>query len=137
MWRSRAAERAPALERIDPLPFRDELREVHRSALGAGALSDLWASRRLPEHVTRDDFAFLVARGGDEIAGFGYGYRGSRGEWWTDHVATALREELSAAWIAPPHFEVVELHIRPSWQRRGLGTALLEALLDGQPYPQA
>ena len=47
---------------VDPLPLRAELREVHRSALGAGALSDEWAATRLPAHTTRDDFVFLVAR---------------------------------------------------------------------------
>jgi ribosomal protein S18 acetylase RimI-like enzyme len=137
MWRSKAAERTPTLERVDPLPLRDELREVHRSALGAGALSDQWVSRRLPGHVGRDDFAFLVARRRDEIEGFAYGYRGVRGQWWTDHVAEALGHDLAAVWVDRPHFEVVELHVRPSWQRRGLGTALLDTLLDAQPYAQA
>jgi ribosomal protein S18 acetylase RimI-like enzyme len=131
------AEPAPTLAYVDPLPLRDELREVHRSALGVGALSDEWASRRLPAHVRREGFGFLVARSGEEIAGFAYGYRGSRGEWWTDHVAGALGEELCAAWVDPPHYEVVELHVRPPWQRHGLGTALLEALLDVQPYTRA
>jgi len=40
------------------LPLRAELREVHRAALGAGALSDEWAARRLPEHTERDGFVF-------------------------------------------------------------------------------
>ena len=40
-----------AIEQLDPLPLRAELRDVHRSALGAGALSDEWAAERLPEHT--------------------------------------------------------------------------------------
>ena len=37
--------------------------------------------------LQRDDFVFLVARDGCELAGFGYGYTGAYGHWWTEHVA--------------------------------------------------
>ena len=82
----------PALtvEQVDPLPLRAELREVHRAALGAGALSDDWAANRLAAHVQRDDFVFLVARGGTELAGFGYGYTGAYEQWWTERVARSF-----------------------------------------------
>ena len=130
---------APALiiEEVDPLPLRSELRDVHRAALGAGALSDDWAETRLPAHVQRDDFVFLVARGGAELAGFGYGYTGSYRQWWTEHVARALTAAQREQWLDPPHFEVVELHVRPSWQRRGAGSALLAQLLSRQPHDRA
>lgn len=110
---------------------------MHRSALGAGALSDEWADTRLPEHVERDDFVFLVAREGDEIAGFGYGYTGAAGHWWTERVLLALTGEQREAWLDPPHFEIVELHVRPSQQRRGIGSALLARLLTRQPHDRA
>jgi ribosomal protein S18 acetylase RimI-like enzyme len=123
------------------------LREVHRSALGAGALSDEWAATRLPAHTTRDGFIFLVAREGDElagseitrseIAGFGYGYTGSSGQWWTDRVERALTAAQREEWIDPPHFEIVELHVKPSHQRRGVGSALLAQLLTRQPHDRA
>jgi ribosomal protein S18 acetylase RimI-like enzyme len=45
--------------------------------------------------------------------------------------------ETRARWLQPPHFEVVELHVRPEDQRRGLGTQLLDALLEGLPHAQA
>jgi GNAT superfamily N-acetyltransferase len=76
---------------------------VHRSALGAGALSDEWARDRLPAHTERSDFLFLV------------------------------REE----WLDQPHYEIVELHVRPAWQRRGIGSALLAQLLTRQPHDRA
>jgi ribosomal protein S18 acetylase RimI-like enzyme len=110
---------------------------VHRSALGAGALSDEWASTRLPEHTTRDGFVFLVAREGNEIAGFGYGYTGSSGRWWTDHVRRSLTAAQRTEWIDAPHFEIVELHVKPSQQRRGIGSALLAQLLTRQPHDRA
>jgi ribosomal protein S18 acetylase RimI-like enzyme len=110
---------------------------VHRSALGAGALSDEWAATRLPAHATRDDFVFLVAREADEIVGFGYGYTGSSGQWWTDHVEQSLTVAQRAEWIEAPHFEIVELHVKPSQQRRGVGSALLAQLLARQPHDRA
>ncbi|HUK98512.1 MAG TPA: GNAT family N-acetyltransferase [Gaiellaceae bacterium] len=125
------------IDAVDPLPLREGLRDVHRAALGAGALSDEWANERLPRHVTREGFVFLVARDGEAISGFGYGYTGSYGQWWTDHVARALTGEQRADWLDRPHYEVVELHVRPSAQRRGIGSALLAQLLSRQPHRRA
>jgi ribosomal protein S18 acetylase RimI-like enzyme len=110
---------------------------VHRAALGAGALSDEWARDRLPRHAERDDFVFLVAREGGRVIGFGYGYTGAYGQWWTEHVAGALTDDQRAVWLDPPHFEIVELHVRPSSQRRGIGSALLAQLLSRQPHDRA
>jgi ribosomal protein S18 acetylase RimI-like enzyme len=110
---------------------------VHRAALGAGALSDDWARDRLPLHASRNDFIFLVAREHGEIAGFGYGYTGSYGQWWTECVARSLTVAQRAEWLDPPHFEIVELHVRPPSQRRGLGSALLAQLLTRQPHSRA
>jgi ribosomal protein S18 acetylase RimI-like enzyme len=126
-----------SVDAVDPLAHVDQLREVHRSALGVGAVSDEWAREQLPRHTTRDDFVFLVARDGDEIAGFAYGYTGGHGQWWTDRVALALTPEQRAEWLDPPHYEVVELHVRPAWQRHGVGSALLAHLLTRQPHDRA
>lgn len=119
---------------MDPLPLRAELREVHRAALGAGALSDEWADTRLPEHARRPDFLFLVAREGEQVVAFVYGYRGEYGTWWTERVARALGDDARTEWLDVPHYEVVELHVHPSRQRHGLGSALLEELVARQPY---
>ncbi len=110
---------------------------MHRSALGAGALSAEWARDRLPVHAGRRDFVFLAARVEDELVGFAYGYTGEYGQWWTDHVAEALSHGLREQWLDPPHYEVVELHVRPRFQRRGIGSALLARLLSRQPHDRA
>jgi len=110
---------------------------VHRSALGAGALSDEWAAKRLPEHRERTDFVFLAARAGDEVVGFAYGYTGAYGQWWTESVARSLSAGQREEWLDVPHYEVVELHVRPTWQRRGIGSALLAQLLTRQPHDRA
>jgi ribosomal protein S18 acetylase RimI-like enzyme len=110
---------------------------VHRSALGAGALSDDWARERLPLHAEREDFLFLVARENSELVGFGYGYTGAYGQWWTESVARSLTAAQRADWLDPPHFEIVELHVRPSSQRQGHGSTLLAQLLTRQPHDRA
>jgi GNAT superfamily N-acetyltransferase len=110
---------------------------VHRAALGAGALSQEWAEERLPRHATRDGFVFLAAREEGRLVAFGYGYSGAYGQWWTDHVARALTAAQRAEWLDPPHFEVVELHVRPRSQRRGIGSLLLAQLLSRQSHDRA
>jgi ribosomal protein S18 acetylase RimI-like enzyme len=122
------------VQEVDPLPLRDQLREVHRSALGAGALSDDWANERLPVQAGRDDFVFLVAREQDQVIGFAYGYTGAYGQWWTENVARSLTAAQRAEWLDAPHYEVVELHVHPSRQREGIDSTLLAQLLTRQPH---
>ena len=111
---------------------------MHRAALGPGALSDEWAADRLPRHVEREGFVFLVARALDEsIAGFAYGYDGARGHWWSEQVARSLSVAQRADWLDPPHYEVAELHVLPAAQRRGIGSTLLAYLLTRQPHDRA
>ena len=106
---------------------------MHRAALGAGALSDEWAHDRLPAHVEREDFVFLVAREAGELTGFGYGFTGAHGQWWTDRAAKVLDPEVAAAWLGG-HFELVSIGVVPACRGRGLGRDLLRAVTDGLPH---
>ena len=80
---------------------------------------------------------FLLARDEGRPVGFGYGYSGAYGQWWTESVARALDGAQRARWLDPPHFEVVELHVRPARQRAGIGSLLLAQLLSRQPHDRA
>jgi GNAT superfamily N-acetyltransferase len=64
------------------------------------------------------------------LVGIAYGQPGSRGQWWHDTVSAALGEALAAEWMSDC-FEIVELHVLPEYQGRGLGRSLLRLLLDG------
>jgi ribosomal protein S18 acetylase RimI-like enzyme len=108
-----------------------------------GELRLLWpeASRQrldeiLPRHARREGFRAVIARGGDgRLAGFAYGYRGAAGQWWHDLVAAALGPDGAARWLAPGHFEFVELHVRRDLWGRGVGGALHDALLAPESGP--
>jgi ribosomal protein S18 acetylase RimI-like enzyme len=84
----------------------------------------------LPRHATRKAFSFVAARVDDgALVGFAYGYEGGPGEWWHDLVAAALRADQRADWLAPGHFEFVELQVAPELEGKGIGGALHDALV--------
>jgi len=123
---------------LDPFARLDEVYEIYRLALeGEVPPLDDFRELQLARHAARDDFVFLGATDGDELVGIAYGYTGDYGQWWTDNVGAALDEATRREWLDPPHFEVVELHVHPDHQRRGIGKALLDELLARQPRDRA
>ena len=112
------------------------------------ALEELWvevwpATRRdrldeiFVRHAGRTGFRAVVARQADSIVGFAYGYLGGPGQWWHDRVAAAMSREQRERWLRPGHFELAELMVRPAARRRGLGTALHDAVLADLTSPTA
>ena len=94
-----------------------------------------WRDETLPTHATRPGFRLVLAQS-PEIVGFGYGYTGEPGQWWTDRVARLVPAAQLDGWLGG-HFEVVELAVRPAHQRRGIGAALMDCLLAGLPHRAA
>ncbi|GAA5156702.1 hypothetical protein GCM10023340_45260 [Nocardioides marinquilinus] len=102
-----------------------------------------WREAVWDRHVARDGFrlAVAVADGSDgsdgsdggSLDGFGYGYTGEHGQWWTDQVARTLPRDVATAWLGG-HFELVSIGVLPRARRRGLGRALMRALVDGVPH---
>jgi GNAT superfamily N-acetyltransferase len=135
--------RAPAghVGPIDPFAALDDVFAIYCAALEAppaAVETKRWRDEALPRHATRRDFVFLGARQpSGELAGIAYGYTGEAGQWWNDRVAAALDETTRREWLDPPHYEVVELHVRPDAQRRGIGSLLLDELLRTQPHDRA
>ncbi len=103
-----------------------------------------WNDDLFTRHATRSGYRLVVAVDGSAvavdgsavavdgsaIAGFGWGYIGERGQYWTDLVCDALPGSVTEEWVGG-HFEFVELAVAPQYRRRGLGRLLHDTLLDG------
>jgi len=80
-------------------------------------------------HLRRPRFRAVATLDDDEtLMGFGYGYHSEPGQWWHDQVRAALPKADRQGWL-PSCFEIVEMHVRPAVQGRGLGEAQLRELL--------
>jgi ribosomal protein S18 acetylase RimI-like enzyme len=70
------------------------------------------------------------------VIAFAYGFRGADGQWWHDVVRSGITaaggENAAAAWLADT-FEIAEVHVRPEYQRQGIGRAMLLSLTAGCP----
>jgi GNAT superfamily N-acetyltransferase len=66
--------------------------------------------------------------GSGTVIAFAYGFHGDSGQWWHDLVRSALMARSGPAAVSrwlDDSFEVAELHVRPQYQRRGIGRRLL------------
>lgn len=75
--------------------------------------------------------------GSEVMVGIAYGYRGAGDQWWNQQLRTGLRlagrsrTEVDA--LTADYFELTEIHVHPSVQGRGVGSALLHHLLADRP----
>ena len=113
----------------DLLRRLDDVVAVYGEAMGYRA--ELLQTRRgyIGAHVRRPGFRAVATLTDDgRLAGFGYGYTSSGGQWWHDQVRSALDAPGRRTWLADC-FEVVELHVRPAAQGHGIGSGQLRSLL--------
>lgn len=94
---------------------------------------ETWREVVWGRHRRRDGFRWVQARDGDELVGFGYGYPGDHGQWWTDHARLALAPALAETWLGG-HFEVVSIGLLGRVRSEGLDRRVLRALTDDVPH---
>ncbi|MFE9928090.1 GNAT family N-acetyltransferase [Streptomyces sp. NPDC005533] len=86
---------------------------------------------RAGRQSTRDGFRMILARAGDELVGFTYGYRlPADTGWWK-----ALEEPPGDAFVEENGrrtFNVAELAVRDAWRRQGIAAALHRLLIADQ-----
>jgi GNAT superfamily N-acetyltransferase len=92
-----------------------------------------WRTGIWDRHTVRQGFRLARAYDGHRLVGFGYGYTGERGQWWTDQAARVLGDEVTAEWLGG-HFELVSIGVLEDARGTGVGGALLERLTDGLPH---
>lgn len=115
----------------DFAPWLDDVVAVYAAAMRPPP--DQISGRRpiAERHLTYPGFRAYLAQEGDRLVGFCYGFHGETGQWWHDAVFRALakargRDE-ARAWLEDT-FEVAELQMRPSHQKRGIGRRLITTL---------
>jgi GNAT superfamily N-acetyltransferase len=88
-------------------------------------------------HTERRDLRAVAAVEPDgRLVGVTYALPGRPGQWWHDVVTDALDAADAEYWLGDC-LEIVELHVLPSHQGRGIGRALLRELVSGVPHRTA
>lgn len=127
----------------DMLTRMPEALRIYVHAMGYPRGTETSRAPMWAEHVHRPGWRAVAALrtgpggelGGGELVGVGYGYRGGRGQWWSEEVRSGL---LGARWqpgdvenLLTGCFELTELHVSPDAQGQRCGERLLAALLAG------
>lgn len=103
------------------------------------------AGRRsiMERHAGNPAFRAVIAMTNGErgqVIAFAYGFSGASGQWWHDVVragiTVAVGARAASAWLADS-FEIAEVHVRPEFQRRGIGRSMLLRLTAGCPHRTA
>jgi ribosomal protein S18 acetylase RimI-like enzyme len=117
-------------------PLAEEVFGVYDAVFGDHPDLAEWRSELFDKHRVRDSFRLAVARDGERLVGFAWGYVGRRGQYWSDWLVRELPAEVTETWVGG-HFEFVELAVLEDSRRHGLGRRLHDVLLDGVPSDRA
>jgi GNAT superfamily N-acetyltransferase len=108
--------------------------DVHEADPERAARDRTMHARR---HAERRDLRAVAALTSDDtLVGITYALPGHPGQWWHDVVADALPAPVAQHWL-DDCLEIVELHVLPSHQGRGIGRELLRELLRDAPQRTA
>ncbi len=86
-------------------------------------------------HSERPGFRAVAVHVDGALAGFAYGYEEQAGGWWRTRVEPAMQRAGEASLLGDA-FTLVELHVRPTLQRNGIGRVLVRDLLAGLANPR-
>ena len=111
----------------------DQLWPVYDAVFGDHPSESAWREAVWDRHRVRSGFRLARAYDGDGLVGFGYGYTGEPGQWWTDRARTALAPAVGRAWLGG-HFELVSLGVLDRARRAGVGRSLMRALVRDLPH---
>ncbi|MEV6413921.1 GNAT family N-acetyltransferase [Kribbella sp. NPDC051718] len=118
----------------DALGLARDIWPLYQEAFGDFDTFDHWRTDLYERHAARDGYRLVTAVddsavGDSAVVGFGWGYTGQRGQYWSDLVCEALPAVITDEWVGG-HFELVELAVLPAYRGRGIGRALHDKLLE-------
>jgi ribosomal protein S18 acetylase RimI-like enzyme len=85
----------------------------------------------ITEPSEREGYAALVAVRAEQVIGLAFGWRSRPGLWWTETVARLLGDE-AETWLGDS-FELATMAVAESERGKGVGAALLTALIESRP----
>jgi GNAT superfamily N-acetyltransferase len=115
------------LSTAEAAAHRDEVLEVWSAVFGRVDDPAAWRVSPWDRHRSRDGYRQVLAREGDRLIGFAWGYTGERGQYWSDLVVRELGARVDG-WVGG-HFEFVELAVIHEARGKGVGGQLHDALL--------
>lgn len=126
--------------RVGPLDLAERVDEALAvQALAFGLTDEEIAVRRqiVLRHLAQPAVACLGAvNEAGRLVGFGYGMPNDRAHWWSTVVEPYLRRGGYDDWL-DTSFVIVELHVLPAYQRRGIGRRLITGLTDPAAQPRS
>lgn len=121
---------------------REALARVYLGAYGDATLpesrldADHFVGSTLDRHSRRAGFRLVVATTDGTVTGYGYGFTGRRGQFWSDWLTGAAPEDVVREWVGN-HFELVDLVVHPDHRGGGISGLLHDQLVDGLPQEKA
>ncbi|MEU6176221.1 GNAT family N-acetyltransferase [Streptantibioticus parmotrematis] len=115
----------------------DEALAVQALAFGLNDEEIAVRTQIVLRHLTQPGVRALGATTtGGRLVGFGYGMPNDRAHWWSTVVEPYLRRTGTADWL-DDSFVVVELHVLPAHQGKGVGRRLITGLTAPVPQPRS
>ncbi len=109
--------------------YRKAFLDIHEAH---PARAEIERTAHARSHLQRPGIRGVAALEDDRLIGIGYGQPGLSGQWWHDVVVTAVSSvhgpQAAHDWL-DSCFEVVELHVLPTYQGQGVGREVLRMLL--------
>lgn len=121
---------------------RTSLAAVYLAAYGDPQLpeshldAENFAQVTLTRHAGRAGFKLVVSTTDDQVSGYGYGFTGRRGQFWSDWLATTVPDDIVETWVGD-HFELVDMVVDPAFRGNGIAGRLHDELVDGLPHERA
>jgi ribosomal protein S18 acetylase RimI-like enzyme len=122
--------------------LRADLARVYLAAYGDAALpeshldAENFAESTLRRHARRSGFKLVVSVTDDVVSGYGYGFTGRRGQFWSDWLASTVPADIADTWVGD-HFELVDMVVDPAFRGRGVAGQLHDHLVHGLPEERA
>jgi ribosomal protein S18 acetylase RimI-like enzyme len=91
---------------------------------------------RFRVHIRQPGFVLVAARSGGYLIGYAAGMPLRTSTSWWRQLTTPLPEQVTAEYPGRT-FALVELLVRGSWRRRGIGRSLHDLILTGRPEERA